>query len=431
MARQGLRVLAVAHSRFDGQSYPDTPHDFDFVWLGLIGLTDPLRPEIPQAVADCQSAGIQVIVITGDFPATAQEIARQAGLPDGQTLTGEAMEGLDDVALGERLRQVTVCARISPHQKLRIVQALQAQGQVVAMTGDGVNDAPALKAAHVGIAMGARGTDVAREAADLVLVDDNFASIVRGIRLGRRIFGNLQKSMQYIFAIHIPIAGMALVPMLMGWPPLMLPLHVALLELVIDPTCAIAFEQEPAEPDVMERTPRDPQTALFSAQQITWAAVQGLCVLTAVGLSISVTPALGAWLLDLPLETGQLAHWPALTEEHLRSMAFVTLITGHGVLVLSSRQLKLKTRPTSNRSKSDANTFPGAKLWPLANPTAPVFVGLAMVLLALAIHWPWLAESMQWAPLSPIAWGMALFWGVLSWPLMLTLAKCSQAFSRA
>ena len=430
MATQGLRVLAVAHGRFVGPRYPDTPHDFDFAWLGLIGLTDPLRPEIPQAVADCQSAGIQVIVITGDFPATAREIARQAGLPDGPTLTGEAMEGLDDVALGERLRQVTVCARISPHQKLRIVQALQAQGQVVAMTGDGVNDAPALKAAHVGIAMGARGTDVAREAADLVLVDDNFASIVRGIRSGRRIFGNLQKSMQYVFAIHIPIAGMALVPMLMGWPPLILPLHVALLELVIDPTCAIAFEQEPAEPDVMQRPPRDPQTALFSAQQISWAAVQGLCVLIAVGLSISVPPSLGAWLADAPLATGLLAHWPALTDEHLRSMAFVTLITGHGVLVLFSRQFTLHTKSALNRSKSEANTSRGLGLWPLANPTAPVFVGLAMALLALAIHWPWLAEPMQWAPLSPIAWGMALFWGLLSWPLMLTLAKCSQAFPK-
>lgn len=431
MAAQGLRVLAVAHSRFEGQSYPDTPHDFDFEWLGLIGLTDPLRPEIPQAMADCQSAGIQVIVITGDFPATAQEIARQAGLPDGETLTGEVLEGLDAAALGERLRQVTVCARISPHQKLLIVQALQAQGHVVAMTGDGVNDAPALKAAHVGIAMGARGTDVAREAADLVLVDDNFASIVRGIRLGRRIFGNLQKSMHYIFAIHIPIAGMALVPMLMGWPPLMLPLHVALLELVIDPTCAIAFEQEPADPDVMKRPPRDPRTALFSAQQITWAAGQGLCVLVCVGLSIGMTPALEAWLTQGLHGTSGLIQGPTWTEEHLRSMAFVTLITGHGVLVFSSRSFTRLFRPVGSRALRDANTTQSGRLWRLANPTAPVFVGLAMGLLALAIHWPWLAEPMQWAPLPPIAWGMALFWGILSWPLMLTLAKCQQAFSCA
>lgn len=430
-ATQGLRVLAVAHSRFKGSNYPDTPHDFDFEWLGLIGLTDPLRPEIPQAVADCQSAGIQVIVITGDFPDTAREIARQAGLPEGDTLTGDVLASLDDAALRERLRHVTVCARISPRQKLRIVQALQAQGQVVAMTGDGVNDAPALKAAHVGIAMGARGTDVAREAADLVLVDDNFAAIVRGIRSGRRIFGNLQKSMQYIFAIHIPIAGMALVPMLMGWPPLMLPLHVALLELVIDPTCAIAFEKEPADPDVMQRPPRDPHTALFSAQQITWAAGQGLCVLICVGLSIGMTPALGDWLTDVSKGAGWLAHWRPWTEEHIRSMAFVTLITGHGVLVLSSRSFTQRVKPAMPQLAHGPNTRQGLRLWPWANPTAPVFVGLAMALLALAIHWPWLAEPMQWAPLSPMAWGIALFWGVLSWPMMMALARCSQACARA
>jgi Ca2+-transporting ATPase len=424
MATQGLRVLAVAHSRFEGRIYPETPHDFDFVWLGLIGLTDPLRPEIPQAVADCQSAGIQVIVITGDFPATAREIARQAGLPDGESLTGDALNGLDDAALGERLRQVTVCARISPHQKLRIVQALQAQGHVVAMTGDGVNDAPALQAAHVGIAMGDRGTDVAREAADLVLVDDNFASIVRGIRLGRRIFGNLQKSMRYIFAIHIPIAGMALVPMLMGWPALMLPLHVALLELVIDPTCAIAFEQEPADPDVMQRPPRDPHTALFSAQQLTWAAGQGLCVLICIGLCVSWTPALGSWLTEMPFDSGWLAHWPLWNEEHLRSMAFVTLITGNGVLVLSSCQIKLQAQPAADPTTGDDPASRGVCFGPWANPTAPIFVGLAMALLALAIQWPVLAEPMQWAPLPPLAWVMALLWGALSWPLMLALAKC-------
>ena len=403
MAAQGLRVLAVAHSRFEGQSYPDTPHDFDFEWLGLIGLTDPLRPEIPQAMADCQSAGIQVIVITGDFPATAREIARQAGLPEGETLTGDVLEGLDDAALRERLRHVTVCARISPHQKLRIVQALQAQGQVVAMTGDGVNDAPALKAAHVGIAMGARGTDVAREAADLVLVDDNFASIVRGIRLGRRIFGNLQKSMQYIFAIHIPIAGMALVPMLMGWPALMLPLHVALLELVIDPACSLAFENEPAPANVMRQAPRDTRAALFGARTIGLALGQGLAVLACVALTYAIAklwPGAGEafWSMPWTPALDAMALTAALSEAQIRAMLFITLITGNAALILSNRA-------------------GGGQFWrSLRTPNAVAYgvIALAGFFLVLAIHWPWLSGPLQFEPPPLWPWLTAVASGVLS-----------------
>ncbi|MEK7345470.1 MAG: cation-translocating P-type ATPase [Pseudomonadota bacterium] len=401
MAQQGLRVLAVAHSRFEGDHYPDSPHDFAFEWLGLIGLTDPLRAEIPQAVAHCQSAGIQVIMITGDYPVTARTIARQAGLPEGDMLTGEDLDHLSDAALQQRLPQVTVCARISPHQKLRIVQALQARGEVVAMTGDGVNDAPALKAAHVGIAMGARGTDVAREAADLVLVDDNFASIVRGIRLGRRIFGNLQKSMQYIFAIHIPIAGIALIPLLMDWPALMLPLHVALLELVIDPACSLAFESEPEEADVMQRPPRDTQAPLFGAQAIGLAMGQGLCVLASVALTYVLANIWsGAWAPDgAALWT---AHLPAiaLSEAHIRAMVFITLITGNAALILSNR--------------AGGGRF--WRSWRSPNRMAYAVIGLAGVLLALAIEWPWLSVPLKFEslPLWPtlLAIGSGLLSGV-------------------
>ena len=161
------------------------------------------------------------------------------------------------------MTSVCVCARITPTQKLRIVQALKANGEVVAMTGDGVNDAPALKAAHVGVAMGERGTDVAREAASIVLLDDNFAGLVHAVRLGRRIFDNLRKSMSYILAVHVPIAGMALLPLLLGWPVVLFPLHIAFLELVIDPACSMVFENEPPEPDLMQRPPRDVSTCLL------------------------------------------------------------------------------------------------------------------------------------------------------------------------
>ena len=387
MAAQGLRVLAVAQSRFEGNDWPETPHAFEFEWLGLIGLTDPLRAEIPQAMAECRSAGIRVIMITGDYPATAQVIAAQAGLPPGQTLTGDALDRLDDAALQAALPHVSVCARISPHQKLRIVQALQAHGEVVTMTGDGVNDAPALQAAHVGVAMGLRGTDVAREAADLVLVDDNFASIVRGIRVGRRIFGNLQKSMRYIFAIHIPIAGIALAPMVMNWPALMLPLHVALLELVIDPACSIAFENEPADADVMQRPPRDTRAALFGARDITLALVQGLLVLACVGLSYAWAK---GWLNG--------GATPALSEEETRSMVFVTLVLGYAALIVVNR------------------AQPG-QLWAslrVPNPSAWGVILLAWGLVMAGMYWPWLAMTLKFAPLQNGPWTVALACGVLS-----------------
>ena len=213
-------------------------HGFDFAFVGLLGLSDPLRAEIPAAVAQCREAGIRVVMITGDYPATARTIARQAGLDADDILSGDDLTALSDEQLQARMKTVSVCARIAPEQKLRIVQALKADGEITAMTGDGVNDAPALKAAHVGIAMGGRGTDVAREAASLVLLDDNFASIVGAVRLGRRIFDNMQKSMSYILAVHVPIAGMALLPVLLGYPAMLFPMHIAFLELIIDPACS-------------------------------------------------------------------------------------------------------------------------------------------------------------------------------------------------
>ena len=263
-------MLAVAQARFSGSAWPQSEHDFDFDFLGLLGLADPLRAEIPDAVPQCRQAGIRVVMITGDYPLTARTIARQAGLPAGETLTGDDLASLGDAALRQRIRSANVCARIAPEQKLRIVQALKANGDVVAMTGDGVNDAPALKAAHVGIAMGGRGTDVAREAASLVLLDDHFLSIVHAVRLGRRIFDNLRKSMSYMLAVHVPIAGMALLPVLLGWPVMLYPMHIVFLELIIDPACSMAFENEPAEPDIMQPPPRNPTAPLFGGWTLAW-----------------------------------------------------------------------------------------------------------------------------------------------------------------
>ena len=246
-----------------GQTWPDSQHDFAFEFLGLVGLADPLRASVPDAVSECRSAGIKVVMITGDYPATARAIARQAGLDAEDLVTGEELEQLSEAALAQRVRTATVFARIMPEQKLRIVNALKANGEIVAMTGDGVNDAPSLKAAHIGIAMGGRGTDVAREASSIVLLDDDFGSIVKSVRLGRRIYDNLRKAMGFIFAVHVPIAGLALLPLLFGLPILFGPMHIAFLEMVIDPVCSLVFEAETEEDDVMRRPPRAPDEPLF------------------------------------------------------------------------------------------------------------------------------------------------------------------------
>jgi Ca2+-transporting ATPase len=287
MAERGLRVLGVARGRWSGPApapnaappWPHSQHDFDFEFLGLVALADPPRPEVPAALMECRRAGVRVIMMTGDHPATAQAIARQVGLserPD--VITGAEIEALDDAALLQRLRHVDLCARLKPQHKLRLVELLRADAQVVAMTGDGVNDAPALKAADVGIAMGERGTDVAREAAALVLLDDSFARIVAAIRQGRRIDDNIRKATRFVFAVHIPIIALALVPTLLHWPVLLLPVHIVLLELLIDPACSIVFEAEPEDRNLMERSPRPVSDSPFAAALLVQGVLQGLGV---------------------------------------------------------------------------------------------------------------------------------------------------------
>ncbi len=371
MAAKGLRVLGVARASFVGDSWPAIEHDFEFKFVGLLGLADPLRPGIPQAVAQAHAAGIRVVMITGDYPTTAAAIAQQAGLivslqpgaapgdeaAADQLLTGDVLNELTDVELQQRMRSVSICARIAPAQKLRIVQALKTNGCVVAMTGDGVNDAPALKAAHVGVAMGGRGTDVAREAASVVLLDDNFASIVGAVRLGRRIFDNLRKSMTYILAVHVPIAGMALLPVLLGWPTVLFPLHIAFLELVIDPSCSMVFENEPEESDVMQRPPRDVTMPLFGGMTLALALLQGLGALALV---------LAATLWG----TGQ------LTEGAARAFSFATLVATNLALIFS------------NRSRTGSLW---ASLW-VPNRTLWMVVGAALSLLLLALYVPWLTR---------------------------------------
>ncbi len=368
LARDGLRVLGVARARFNRNSeLPGEQHEFAFEFLGLLGLADPVRATVPAAIRECAGAGVRVVMITGDYPVTAQQIARQIELPPGELMTGAELAALDDNQLRDRIRGINIFARVVPEQKLRIVQALKSCGEIVAMTGDGVNDAPALKAAHIGIAMGERGTDVAREAAGLVLLDDDFASIVQAIRLGRRIFSNLRQAIAYIFAIHVPIAGMSLLPVLFGWPLILLPVHILFLELIIDPACSTIFEAEQEEADIMRRPPRDPHEPLFSRRTVILSVLQGLSVLAVVAAVFYAGRVWGS-------EKG---------EDEARALAYTTLIVANIGLILTNR----------SRTRTILATLrqPNRALW--------LVVGGAAVFLVLVLSIPRLRQAFHFAPL--------------------------------
>ena len=327
MAARGLRVLGVARGTWrppvPGAPWPRSQHDFSFAFLGLLALLDPPRPEVAAAIAECRAAGVRIIMMTGDHPATARAIAAQVGLSErAEVITGPELAALDDETLRARLRFIDVCARLGPEQKLRLVRAQQADGQVVAMTGDGVNDAPALKAADVGIAMGERGTDVAREAASLVLLDDSFASIVLAIRGGRRIFDNITKATRFVFAAHVPIVALALLPALLHWPVLLLPVHIVLLEMLIDPACSIVFEAEPAAADLMRRPPRPLMASPFQWNNIGFGLAQGSGIAVFLLAGHAVLHRVTAW-----------------SEGDLRLAVFTALVAALFLLVLANRDL--------------------------------------------------------------------------------------------
>jgi Ca2+-transporting ATPase len=324
MAGDGLRVLGVARASFPTGELPDQQHDFSFAFLGLIALEDPVRPDVPGAIAECHAAGIRVVMMTGDHPATAVSVARQAGLStEAPVITGTELATLSDEALGQRLGETHIFCRVQPDQKLRLVQAFRARGDVVAMTGDGVNDAPALKAADIGVAMGARGTEVAREAAALVLLNDDFSSLVTAVRYGRRVFANLRKAIVFLVAVHVPIVGLSIVPVLLGWPMLLMPVHILFLQLVIDPACSVVFEAEPLEPDAMQLPPRRPDQKLFDKSVMVRGLWQGA----------------GLLLVLLAVHAGARAWLPAddQRDDIARALTFVVLILSNLGLINANR----------------------------------------------------------------------------------------------
>jgi Ca2+-transporting ATPase len=381
MAEDGLRVIGVAKAQFTEADLPVDQHEFVFEFLGLIGLADPVRPNVPNEIRECYDAGIRVIMITGDYPGTAMNVARQIGLePADEFVTGDELDAMDDDVLQERTKYVNIFARVVPEQKLRIVDALKANGEIVAMTGDGVNDAPALKSAQIGIAMGGRGTDVAREASELVLLNDDFSSIEEAVRLGRRIFDNLKKAMAYILAVHVPIAGISLLPVLFKWPLVLLPVHIAFLELIIDPACSVVFEGEQEETDVMTRPPRGLSEPLFNKRTVALSLLQGLFVLVIIGVVFRV------------------ALYRGLGPAEARALTFTTLVLANLGLILINRSWTrtiLDTLRSPNR----------ALLW--------VFAG-ALVFLGLVLYVPALQQIFHFGTLSAVDIAISFGAAVLS-----------------
>jgi Ca2+-transporting ATPase len=368
LAKDGLRILGVAKAVFQKTDLPKEQHDFKFSFLGLIGFADPVRPNVAGAVKECYTAGIRVVMITGDYPLTAQSIGRQIGLKSLENcITGPELEAMSDEQLKERIQNVNIFARVVPEQKLRIVNAFKANGEVVAMTGDGVNDAPALKSADIGIAMGGRGTDVAREASSLVLLDDDFTSIVGGVKMGRRIYDNLKKAIAYIFSVHIPIAGMSALPILFGWPLILLPMHIVFLEFIIDPACSVVFETEPEEADVMKRKPRSMNSKLFNRNAAIISFLQGAVVLAITVIVFTNANSRG------------------LGEDIARTMTFATIVSANLALILTNRSWTQSIVGTLRK--------PNKAFWWI--------LGTALLALALVIYIPQLSGLFRFNALQP------------------------------
>lgn len=381
MSGRGLRLIGVAKASFSKKTLPDSQHDFHFEFVGLLGFADPVRENVPAAIGEAYSAGIRVMMMTGDYPGTATWIAREAGITNPDIVVeGKEMAEMSHEELKECMRKTNVFARIMPEQKLLIVQALKANHEIVAMTGDGVNDAPALKAAHIGIAMGERGTDVAREASELVLLDDDFSSIVSAVRMGRRIYENLKRAMGYIIAVHVPIAGLSLLLPLFHFPLILLPAHIAFLELIIDPACSTVFEAEPEDDDIMKRPPRRLSSRLFDTKTMVFSAFQGVSILAAV------------LILYIVLLSG------GKNELIARSMAFAALVFADLFLILTNLSWK--------KSIMDIIKRPNPAFWWVVGGTIS---GISIVFLV-----PFFRDIFHFGVLRPVDYAWAVAVGVMS-----------------
>ncbi len=376
LSEKGFRVLGVASAAFSGAAFPEKQDDFEWKFEGLVAFFDPPKANARESLEVFKKAGIRIVMLTGDHPATAQNIARSVGIIDEKSpiLTGEDLMKMDEPALQKAVAETAVFARMFPMAKLRAIEALKKNGETVAMSGDGANDGPALRAAQIGVAMGRRGTDVARSAAALVLIDDDLGHMAEAIGMGRRIYDNLRKAIRYVLAIHLPIVMAVLLPLIFGWqwPHILLPLHVIFLEIVMDPTVAIAFEAEPAEPGILEKPPRSASAPLFSGSELV--------------LSLLVGTVIGAVVLAMHF----FAVRSGKTEEGARAIAFATMSISTMLLALSFRSFE---RPVWQ-----------AIFW--KNRSMPIVLGLAAAMLVAILEVPFLAKLFKMEPLSLVDLGL-------------------------
>lgn len=364
LGSEGLRILGIAKSTYNKAELPKNQHDFDFEFLGFVGWEDPVRQGVLQAIQDSYNAGIRVIMITGDYPATAKSIASQIGLKNSnEFITGQELEKMTEIEISEKIKSVNIFCRMRPEGKLSLVKALKQDGEIVSMTGDGVNDSPALKASHIGVAMGERGTDVARESADLVVLNDDFSSIVNAVRLGRKIFDNLKKTFAYLISVHIPIAGISLIPVIFNLPKVLFPIHIVFLEMLIDPACSIVFESEDEEENLMNRNPKNPNEPLFGKRSLILSILQGL---------ISTITVISIYIFSI---------YSGNSEAESRSLTFYTLVLSNLFLIFTNRHWSLTIFESLKRN----------------NPALKWVIGSTIFFLTLTMSIPFIQEIFKFS----------------------------------
>tara|TARA_R110000868_G_scaffold136879_1_gene350035 strand:+ start:12075 stop:14642 length:2568 start_codon:yes stop_codon:yes gene_type:complete len=383
LGSKGYRLLGVGQTDFKGTDFPSKQQDFKFTFKGIVAFYDPPKENIREVLKDFDQAGIQVKLVTGDNSATSMAIAKQIDfLGYDRTMTGNELMQLEDDELQKKVMSIQVFTRMFPEAKLRIVNAIKANNQVVAMTGDGVNDGPALKAAHIGIAMGKKGTEIAKQAASLILVDDDLSKMVDAIAMGRKIYGNLKKAIQYIISIHIPIILTVFIPLALGWvyPAIFSPSHVILLELIMGPTCSIIYENEPMEKNAMLKKPRPFTTTFFKFRELVTSILQGLAI-TVGSLAIY-----------------RYAVFHGLNESTTRTMVFMVLISANIFLTLVNRSFYYSLWTTLK----------------YRNNLVPIIIGITIVLAALLLLVPPFTNFFQFETLNWKQLGISVIAGMLS-----------------